>query len=285
MIDLHTHSSFSDGSDRPSELVAEAARLGLSAIALTDHDTLEGIEEARRAGHRLGVEMIPGTEISCEWRRGGMHMTVLFLEPGAGPLQDRLATLRASRDGRNALMVDRLRDLGIDITLEEVLGQAGEGTVGRPHVAAVLVRKGVVPDPATAFEELLGYGRPAYLGRERLLPKEAIALARASGARPVLAHPHTLGLDTTAEVAELIGWLADAGLVGLECLYPGYPVEQREALMEMARSFGLLVSGGSDYHGTYKEGIALGSGRGDLAVPDEVLETLRPVQRGPASEP
>jgi predicted metal-dependent phosphoesterase TrpH len=279
-VDLHVHTAASDGSDPPAELVAAAAHLGLEAVAITDHDTLEGIEVARAAGQQHGIEVIPGTELSLEWPGGTMHLVVLFLEPGSGPLQDRLGRLLGSRSERNLRMVQRLRDLGIDITIEEVLAKAGGESVGRPHMAAVLVDKGVVPDIATAFERYLGSGRPAYEGRDRLAPEEAVALARQSGAVPVLAHPHTLGIEDSQRLEGVLRQLHAAGLVGLECLYGAYEPEQRQLYSRLAQRVGLVVSGGSDYHGSFKEGILLGVGRGDLEVPGAVLDELRAARTG-----
>lgn len=274
-VDLHTHSNKSDGSDPPAQLIEKAAAKGLRAVALTDHDTQEGIPEAAEAAARRGIELVPGVEISCAWPEGAMHLAVLFLEPGTGPLQDALEKVRSNRSTRNAGIADRLRQMGIDISIEEVLAEARVGVVGRPHFAAVLVRKGVVPDIPTAFNEFLGNQAPAYVDRERLGPEEAISLARASGALPVLSHPHTLGLNTAATYASTYRRLASAGLIGIETFYGDYPPEQREELAATARSFGLIPSGGSDYHGSYKEGLELGTGRGDLHVPDAVLEELR----------
>lgn len=274
-VDLHAHSTASDGTERPSEVVRLAARAGLAAVALTDHDTLEGVEEARLEAEKRGIELIPGTELSCDWDRGGMHVVVLFLEPGSGPLQDRLAELRDARHTRNRSIARRLRGLGLRIDYQEVLDEAGGGSVGRPHLAAVMMRRGYVPDIATAFREYLGAGRPAYTPRRLLAPEEAIGLALRSGAVPVLAHPHTLGLDNSAEYAETFRWLARSGLVGIECFYSEYDPATRRQLERSVRSFGLLPSGGSDFHGDYKPGLRLGVGRGDLEVPDRVLEVLR----------
>ena len=256
-------------------MVRLAARAGLSAVALTDHDTLEGVEEARYEATKRGIELIPGTEISCEWDRGGLHVVVLFLEPGPGPLQDRLAELREARHTRNRSMARRLGDLGFAIDYRDVLDEAVGGSVGRPHIAAVMKRRGYVPDIATAFRQYLGVGRPAYVPRRLPAPEEAIGLALRSGAVPVLAHPHTLGLDNSAEYAETFRWLARAGLVGVECSYSEYDPATRRALERSVRSFGLLPSGGSDFHGDYKPGLRVGVGRGDLEVPDRVLEALR----------
>ena len=273
VIDLHTHSTVSDGSDSPSTLMALAKHNALNAIALTDHDTVEGLAEARAAAAEAGVRLVQGCELSCEVGSATMHLLVYFLADGPGPLQDRLSGLQASRADRNRRIVGVLRDHGVDVTLEEILAEAGGGSVGRPHVAGVLLRKGYVTSVQEAFDQWLAKGRPAYLDRERLLPAEAIALAHASGAVAVLAHPTSLGYDAV-ELEEFVAGLAADGLDGMECEYGRYPPELRAALWAMAGRLGLAVTGGSDYHGRYKPEIALGSGLGDLAVPDELLDAL-----------
>lgn len=278
-VDLHVHSNASDGTESPSEVVRRAVSAGLSAVALTDHDTLEGVDEAAQEARRQGIELIPGVELACEWDRGGMHIVVLFLEPGEGPLQDRLGHLRRARHRRNRAVAQRLVGLGIEIEYAEVVDEAGDGSIGRPHFAAVMQRKGYVPDFATAFRDYLGAGAPAYVPRQLLAPDEAIALALGSGAVPVLAHPHTLGLDTSEEYAATYRWLAGFGLVGVECFYGEYDPAARLDLERSVRSFGLLPSGGSDFHGDYKPGLQVGAGRGDLVVPDRVLDDLRDARR------
>lgn len=274
-VDLHSHSTASDGSDPPERLVELAIDAGLSSLALTDHDTQEGLPAALSAAETTDLELIPGVELSLDFDRGGMHLAVLWLPSGPGPLQDRLAGLRAGRDTRNVEIVERLVDAGLPVTIEEIEEEAGSGSVGRPHIAAVMVARGHVPDIKTAFDLWLGSGRPAYVGRDRLDPEEAIGLARESGGVPVLAHPHTLGITTAPEMAEVLKRLVGAGLAGLEALYPTYRRHEREGYSDLARRFGLVPSGGSDYHGTYKPGLFLGSGYGDLHVPDAVLEELR----------
>lgn len=248
--------------------------MGLEAVALTDHDNLDGIPEALDVAPAHGIEVIPGVELSCEWDRGGFHLIVLWLEPGEGPLQDRLAELQDSRAERNRQMVAKLTELNLDITYEEVLAEAGGTGVGRPHMAAILVRKGYVESMGEAFDFYLAAGRPAYVGRRRLTPEDAIELSRQSGAVPVIAHPHTLGVagpELDAELARLAGH----GLVGVEAFYPEYEPDTRLELVERATQAGLVPSGGSDYHGTYKQGLQLGSGYGDLNVASSVLEELR----------
>lgn len=272
-VDLHIHSTASDGSETPSRLVEMALERRLTTMALTDHDTLEGWAEAEQAALGTGLQLIPGTELSLEYD-GGMHLLVLWLRPGRGPLQDRLASLQKGRRERNARILEALAAAGIEINAEEVAAQSGGGTVGRPHIAAVMMQKGYVPDMTTAFDIWLGRGRPAYVTRPRLNPGEAIGLARESGAVPIIGHPHTLGINRAEDMARLLGELAGHGLVGLEAIYSGYHRHEREGYADLARRFGLIPSGGSDYHGTYKPGLEMGVGYGDLHVPDSVVDEL-----------
>ena len=274
-VDLHAHSTASDGSDPPARLIELAAEAGLRSLAITDHDTQEGLPEAMAAAEGTDLEVIPGVELSLEYDQGGMHLLVLWLPRGPGPLQDRFAALREGRDERNLAIVERLTSIGLPVTIEEVEEEAGGGSVGRPHIAAVMMARGYVPDIRTAFDLWLGKGRPAYVGRPRLDPGDAIRLARESGGVPVLSHPHTLGITTASEMADLLTHLVEAGLVGLEAIYSVYRRHERDGYSHLARRFGLVPSGGSDYHGTYKPGLSLGSGYGDLVVPDSVLEELR----------
>jgi hypothetical protein len=279
-VDLHTHSTASDGSEAPTALVEKASALGLTALALTDHDTLEGIAEAETAASTADLELIPGTELSLD-HHGAMHLVVLWLEPGQGPLQDRLASLQHGRHARNLAIVTLLDVLGMPVSIDEVMEEAGSGSVGRPHIAAVMMRKGYVESVAEAFDLWLGADRPAYAGRPRLSAEEAIALAIDSGGVPVLAHPHTLGINRAEEMADLLDRLRRAGLVGLEAACSGYRRHEREGYADLARRFGLIASGGSDYHGRYKPGLELGTGYGDLVVGEAVVDELR-ARRGTA---
>ena len=274
-VDLHSHSIASDGSDTPTRLVELAIEKGLTALALTDHDTQEGVADARKAAAGTKLELIPGTELSLNYDAGGMHLVVLWLEPGPGPLQDRLGELQEGRRERNQRIVEILTDSGMPIDISEVHEQASGGSVGRPHIAAVMVNKGYVPDLETAFDEWLGSNKPAYVSRPRLNPEDGIALARQSGAVPILAHPHTLGISRAGDMADMLNRLREAGLVGLEAIYSSYHRHEREGYADLARRFGLIPSGGSDYHGTYKQGLDLGIGYGDLVVPDSTVDELR----------
>jgi len=276
LIDLHSHSTVSDGTDTPAEVVALGAAAELTALALTDHDTLQHLPEARAAAADHALRLVPACEISCELdgrAPGTMHLLVYFVDESAGPLQDRLGELQAGRGGRNEKIVECLRANGMDVTLDEVLAHAGEGSVGRPHVARVLLEKGYVESIQEAFDRWLAKGRPAYFERVRLSPEESIELAHASGGVTVLAHPSSLDLDD-ARLEEFVDGLTAAGLDGLECEYGRYTPDERAAYRELADRHGLAVTGGSDYHGDNKPDLRVGIGRGDLLVPDELLDGL-----------
>ena len=269
MLDLHIHSTVSDGSDAPAEVVRLAAKAGCSAMALTDHDRLDGLDEARATASSLGVELVPGCEISCEVVSGTMHVLVYFLEPGHGALQDELVRLQDVRDRRNEVMCERL-----GLSYDDLVAEAGGMGAGRPHAAALLVRDGRASSIQNAFDVWLGKGKPGYVEKERLSPADAVRFARASDAVPVLAHPLSLELESPDALRSAVGELAELGMQGMECIYGRYTPEERAFLMGVARSAGLAVTGGSDYHGTYKPDLAVGVGRGDLDVPDALLDEL-----------
>ena len=269
MIDLHTHSTVSDGSDPPSRIPELAAEAGCTAVALTDHDRLDGVAEARHRAGELGIELIPGCELSCATDAGTMHVLVYFLEPGEGPLQDELVRLQDVRDKRNQVMCERLQ-----ISYEALQEEAGGIGAGRPHAAAILVRQGRATSIKDAFDKWLGKGRPGYVEKERLAPADAVRLATLSGALAVLAHPFTLELEPLP-LESRVRELAGLGLAGVEALYSRYSPSDRQGLADMARRHGLAVTGGSDHHGTYKPDLQVGVGAGDLQVPDDVLDDLR----------
>jgi len=274
VIDLHTHSVQSDGTDPPAVVAELAARAGCRAFALTDHDTLVGLAEAGRRAAELGVELVPGCEVSCVFGGPSAHVLVYFVEDGEGPLQDELGRLRGDRVARNKQMAARLAELGLPITYEEVVAEAaGEESAGRPHFAEVLVRHGVADSVPDAFDRWLASGRPGYVPKARVTPAEVAALAQASGGVAVLAHPLSLGLEP-AELAGAVAELAEAGFTGIESFYGRYSPDERSGLADLARRHGLVATGGSDYHGEVKPDLTVGTGRGDLKVPDRVLDQL-----------
>ena len=277
-VDLHVHSSASDGTDAPRVVVTKAAALGLSAIALTDHDTLSGIPEARAAAATLPIDLVPGVELSVDHAGLKIHMLAYFIEPGPGPLQDRLADLRSGRTVRNKIIIQRLNDLGYPITMDDVLRHAGGDAIGRPHIADALVEAGAIASRSEAFFDLLSDGGKAYVERERLTAVDAIGLTTRSGGVTSIAHPLTIGGDA-ASLRPTFGDLRDAGLAGIEVYYSEHPPAIRSQLAAVAADLDLVATGGSDYHGTGKPGLEIGSGHGDLVVPDAALEELR--QRRP----
>jgi predicted metal-dependent phosphoesterase TrpH len=283
VIDLHTHSRVSDGSETPGRVVELAAEAGCSAMALTDHDSLAGLEEAGRVAARLGVRLVPGCEVSCRKPapppgapriEGSVHVLVYFVEPGDGPLQNELVKLRGDRAVRNRELAARLEELGTGITYDDVLAEAGdEGGIGRPHFARALVKAGAVEDIDDAFDRYLADGRPGYVPKARLDPPDVARLAHESGGVAVLAHPLSTGLSPQ-HLERMVAELAEGGLDGIEAVYSSYSPDQRSVLRRIASRNGLVATGGSDFHGSFKPGLFVGTGRGDLNVPDDLLDTL-----------
>lgn len=276
MIDLHTHSTVSDGSEPPERIPELAARAGCSAVALTDHDRLDGLAAARVRARELGVALVPGCEVSCVGSPGSLHVLVYFVEPGEGPLQEELERLQQDRTERNRQLLARLAGLGIPVSEQDLYEETGKddlSELGRPHVAAALVHKGVVSSISEAFDQWLAKGRPGYVSKARVEPLSVARLARASGAVVVLAHPFSLGLPQ-GELVSTVAELAQGGFAGLEAYYGRYTDEERAHLVALARSSGLVPTGGSDYHGSYKPDLSVGVGLGDLEVPDRALEEL-----------
>jgi len=261
-VDLHMHSTASDGSRTPADVVAAAAAAGLSAIALTDHDTIDGIAAARSAGEQQRVRVVAGVELSAmegdlETHVLGLHVTDLT------ELERRLVMLREMRFNRAVRIVERLNALGVPLSLEAVLQHAAGGAVGRPHVARALIAGGFAPDFRQAFDRYLGNGRPAYVAKERLTIAEAIAIIQRAGGLAVLAHPGSLG--TRERIAEL----AALGLDGVEVLHPSHGWDDSQRLDALVTEFDLVRSGGSDWHG----GTDGGGGRtiGMMRVPAQFL--------------
>lgn len=278
-VDLHTHTNASDGSLRPSEVVAEASRIGLGALGITDHDTLEGLEEALYKGKSLGVWVIPGVEISVNVGDGrSFHLLGYGVEPDSFLMQNFLKSMRESRADRNRLVMERLARLGYP--LEERDLEKPISLAGRPHLAMAMLKKGYVGSAEEAFARFLGKNGKAYVPRRRPSYEEAIEAVLKSGGVPVLAHPHTAGCQDLSQLEKLIDALVDCGLMGVETLYPEAPAELEGLGRELARRRNLLLTGGSDYHGLVKPHISLGFGRGTLRVPLERAESLHKAIQG-----
>ncbi len=274
LIDLHTHSMASDGSMSPAELVRHAHEKGLSALALTDHDTVDGVQEALEEGERLGVEVIPGIEISVDYKPE-MHILGYFPNLYAyNSIRNELEVIRQGREARNLKIISRLNGLGIDITTEEIKSEALGDVTGRPHIARVLVNRGFVKSIDDAFNKYLGREGLAYFKRFELKPEQGIQAIRRAGGLPVLAHPVFLR-KTYDEMDKLLGELKGFGLAGIEALYSDHTREDTGNFLRLAIKHGLIVTGGSDFHGSFKPGMELGTGRGGLEVPYELLENLR----------
>lgn len=273
MIDLHAHSIFSDGSLTPEQLVDLACAAGLTAVALTDHDTTAGLPRFLAAAAGRPVRAVPGVEISADFSPGAMHMLGYFIQPGHSAFDEKLAWIREGRDQRNAEILGKLNAMGFGIAWDEVARHAGADVVGRPHFAQVLLERGIVKTKDEAFDLYLGKGKPAYAERRRFSTEDSIALIRAAGGVAVLAHPFTLGLDD-AGLRALLGRLAAEGLGGIEVYYSEHSANLQQAYSRLAEEFGLVATGGSDFHGALAPDIKLGSGFGGLRVPDEVVEKL-----------
>ncbi len=274
MVDLHTHSTASDGTYRPAELVRLAESEGLYALALTDHDTVEGLSEALSAAREAGLRFVPGVEISVKFEGSGhCHILGYFVDPKNENLRRTLSLLQQARSERNARMVEKLQALGVEITLEEVAARAGGGEIGRPHFAALLVEKGVVRSPEEAFERYLRKGAPAYVPKARLSPEEAFSAIRAAGGIAVLAHPVHLRLSPE-ELTRYVARLKEFGLSGIEAYYTDHSPEFTALCLDLSRRFDLVPTGGSDFHGRNKPDIKLGRGLGNLRVPDECYDRL-----------
>jgi 3',5'-nucleoside bisphosphate phosphatase len=260
-VDLHVHSTASDGTRPPDEVVREAKRVGLSAIALTDHDTLDGIAAATAAGAALGVRVVPGIELSAVEGDAETHILGLHLSD-TRHLDERLIGLREMRRGRAERIVVRLNELGVRIEMAAVLEQAAGGAIGRPHVARAMIAEGWAVDFRDAFDRYLGSGRPAYIAKERLSAVDAIAAIHSAGGLAVLAHPAQSG------TRERIEAFAHAGIDGVEVRHPSHSPEDVARLTALVDFFGLVPSGGSDWHGASEGSRTLGM----MRIPEAWLE-------------
>jgi predicted metal-dependent phosphoesterase TrpH len=273
MIDLHMHSTFSDGSLTPAQLAAEAGKARLSAVALTDHDGTSGVQSFLDACSAVGVRGISGVELSVDFKGGTMHMLGYFIDHASAGIEAELVKLREGRRDRNHLILAKLNELGVLLTWDEVAAYADEDVVGRPHFAQAMKARGYVKSKDEAFDRYLGKGKPAYMERYRLTAAESVNMIRAAGGVPVLAHPFTLGLNKRA-LREQVAELAAMGLQGIEAYYVEHGAGDLRFCLEMARELNLAVSGGSDFHGAMNPDVRMGCGFGNLSVPDDLVERL-----------
>ncbi len=279
-VDLHCHSTASDGTLPPAEVVRLAKESGLSALALTDHDTIGGVAEAAAEAGRLGLDFIAGIEISCEYPHPGtMHVLGYGVDPRSRTLLELTTTLLGGRDDRNPKIIAKLQSLNVAITMEEVEQEAhataadSKKPIGRPHIASILLRKGYVNSIKAAFDKYLAPGGLAYFDKERLSMRQAMEMIRASGGIPVLAHPVQLRTENDAQLERVVKDLVDLGLEGLEVIHSDHDAALVEKYEALADRYNLLKTGGSDFHGTNKKDIPLGTARG-RRVPRAYFDAL-----------
>lgn len=273
-IDLHVHTTASDGALSPREVVRRAKEMGLKAIAITDHDTVEGIAEAVQEGTRRGIEVVPGVELSVDWPNGTFHVLGYYINPEDLQLKEVLAIVQRAREERNWKMLDRLRQLGFELTMEEVRSFSRDGQICRPHFALAMVKRGYVTSVEEAFEKYLKKGGPAYVEKFKLKPEEAVKVILEAGGLPVLAHPYTLEVGEE-NLKALVKELKRIGLQGIEVYYPDHTPEQIALYRRIAEEFDLAPTGGTDFHGPTVKDVELGKGKGDLVLPYELLEGLK----------
>jgi predicted metal-dependent phosphoesterase TrpH len=280
-IDLHCHSTASDGSDEPVDLVRKAVNADLAALAVTDHDSLAGLDEAQRAAGGTGLEVIRGCEISARGEGGEMHILGLWVpreHPRLSAFEGALRELCNHRAARNHIIVERLRKLGCSLSYDEVLAEAGGGSVGRPHIARVLLRKGYAKSVREAFTRYLGSKGSAYEPKKVLQPEEAVELLVSVGATAAIAHPKLIRASG-AWLEATASRLRSCGVSALEAYHSEHSEADTRFCLALAARQGLALCGGSDYHGKLKPDIALGTGRGGLRVPWSLLEQLKGQRR------
>lgn len=275
LIDLHVHSNNSDGTLSPEEVVLYTKSKGLSAIALTDHDTVSGVEEAVKKGEAIGLTVVPGIEFSADYNGKEVHMLGYFMDYKNPELLEKLNYLVESRTKRNVQILDKLASLGMPLTFEDLGEGYGPDTVlTRAHFAAALLKKGYIKTRDQAFNKYIGAGKPAYVARERFTTTQCIDMIHNAGGLAVLAHPKLYGFSNS-EVTQVIKDLASKGLDGVECIYATHTQNETAHLLQVCKNLNLLPTGGSDFHGDNKPNLDLGSGYGHMQVPYELLEDMK----------
>lgn len=278
IVDLHVHSNKSDGSFTPTELVDYAVQKGLSAFALTDHDTTDGIDEAVAAAEGTSVEVIPGIEFSTEYEGKDIHILGLYIDHKSPAFVSHIRSFVDSRTLRNHKMCKRLQEAGIDISYERLQAMFPESVITRSHYARFLLEHGYVKNLKEAFEHYIGDHCPYYVPREKITPAQAVSLILQAGGIPILAHPVLYHLSD-AKLEELIILLKNTGLIGIEAVYSTYNAAEERHMRALAAKYDLAVSGGSDFHGAAKPNLDLATGYGGLVVPEELLLLLKEKQK------
>ena len=272
-IDMHVHTTASDGTMSPKHVVSLAAMQGLKAIAITDHDTMAGIEEAGEAGELMGVTIIPGIELSTDYQGKEVHVLGYFLDEKSPALKEYMDWAMEQRQVRNEKILERLRKKGFEITMEQLREQYPDAVIGRPHIARRLAELGAVSSVSEVFRRYLAQGRSCYVERERIGFVDAARLIKRCNGVAVLAHPLQYGFDKS-KLDELVKTAAQAGFSGMEIYYTGYTQADQKKLFDLAEKYTLLPTGGSDFHGDNKPGVQLGTGDGNLSVPAYFLIML-----------
>lgn len=267
--DLHLHTLFSDGTYTPEKLISESARIGLSAIAVVDHDTIDGVGLVQEIAEPKGIEVLSGIELSAEYDGLEIHILGYLVDYKNRVLIEKLAVLRKNRIERAYKIIDKLKDMGIKLEPERVFDLARQGTVGRLHIARAMLEAGLISSTAEAFQKYIGDKCPAYVCNFKFSPDEAIKLIKGVGGIPVLAHPYSLNRD------DLMPKFVDCGLMGLEVYYPEHTQGRVNFYLQLAEKYNLLVTGGSDCHGDAKPEIKIGS----IKIPYELVEKLKETQR------
>jgi 3',5'-nucleoside bisphosphate phosphatase len=274
-IDLHTHSSVSDGTDTPEELVHKARAVGLDVVALTDHDTFEGLDEAAAAGERVGVQVIRGMELSCSRYGSSVHVLAYGADPASAGLAAEMALVRDGRLGRLVGVLAKLDHLGVPVSEAEVMAQVGNSpSIGRPHIADALIKAGHVRDRQEAFDRFLADGGPAHVPRYTIDVERGIDLVHEAGGLAVIAHPWGRGRERLLPPSTIAGLARHHGLDGIEVDHQDHDADVRRRLRTLADSLGLLATGSSDYHGTGKLDHDLGCNTTDPEVFEEIERRL-----------
>ncbi len=274
LIDLHVHSTVSDGTLSPTELALYAHSKGLSAIALTDHDTVDGIEECMKKGNELGLTIVPGIEFSADHFGKEVHILGYYINYRDQHLIAQLASLLEARSKRNEILLEKLREVGCPLEMKDLIAEAGpKAVITRAHIAKALLKKGYIHELSEAFSKYIGDGKPCFVPKARFTVDECINLIHQAGGIAVLAHPMLYGYSRQ-EVTQLIKGMKIAGLDGVECIYSTHTQDDTNHLLQICSNLNLLPTGGSDFHGANKPHLDLGSGYGKLAIPYTLLEAI-----------
>ena len=279
IIDLHTHTTESDGSFSPQELMSEAKRVGLSAIAITDHDSITGISKAAPYALEYGIELIPGIELSTDYYGKEVHVVGLFIDIQNQYFLSKIKEFKENRDNRNAIMVENLQKEGFAITMEELNSENPDCVITRANIARFLYEHGMIPSIQTAFEKYIGDHCKCYVNRFKITPMDGVRLIKEAGGTAVLAHPLLYHMNDSL-LQRLIDEMKDAGLDGIEAIYSTYTPSEERQMKKLALDNGLLISGGSDFHGTTKPNLNLATGYGKLYIPYSILDTMKKYRTG-----